>query len=246
MKPPKSRSKETTRINELKECARDIKTWMVKNRLKVHNSKTEFIMIGLRQHLQKCTTNVININGEEIPKSDCIMYLGSWINALLSFKTRITKKCQAAMGNLVKIHNIRKYLIEETTKMLLVGLVLSQLDYVNAILAGLPKCNVNKMQRIENMAAKLAMKVRKYNSTTTALKNLHLLPLRARIDHKLLTLVYKCLQGKAPEYLKELIVEDKPRRDGMWSNSECKHLHVPRTKRKMLAARSFSVKGPEL
>ena len=64
-----------------------------------YNSKTEFIMFELRQHLKKCTTNVIHINGEEIPKSDCIKYLGIWIDKMLSFKTHITKKCQVAMGN---------------------------------------------------------------------------------------------------------------------------------------------------
>ena len=80
-------------MKELKECARNIKVWMDKNRLKMNNNKTEFIMFGLRQHLQKCTTNVIDINGEEIPKSDCIKYLGGWVDALLSFKTHITKQC---------------------------------------------------------------------------------------------------------------------------------------------------------
>ena len=187
-------------------------------RLKMNNNKTEFIMFGLRQHLQKCTTNVKDISGEEIPESDCIKYLGGWVDAPLSFKTHITKKCQAAMGNLVKICNIRKYLTDDATKTLLVGLVLSHLDYVNAILAGLPECDINKMQKIENIAAKLATKVRKHDGTTKALKNLQWLPIRARIDHKLLTLLYKCLQGNTPQYLKELIVEEKPRRDGLWSN----------------------------
>ena len=92
------------------------------------------------------------------------------------------------MGNLVKICSFRKYLTE-VTKVILVGLVLSHLNYANAIPAGLPDCDINKMQRIENITAKLAMKVRKHNSTTTALKKLHWLPIRARIDHKLLTLV---------------------------------------------------------
>ena len=102
------------------------------------------------------------------------------------------------------------------------------------------------MQRIENIAPKLATKVRKHDSTTTALRKLHWLPIRARIEHKLLTLVYKCLQSNAPHYPKELIVEAKPRRDGMQSSSEYKCLHVSRTTRKTLAARFFSVKGPEL
>ena len=83
--------------------------------------------------------------------------------------------------------------------MLLVGLVLPYLDYVNTILAGLPECDINKMHKIENMAAKLATKVRKHNSTTTTFKKFHWLPIRARIDHKLLTLVCQCLQGNAPQ-----------------------------------------------
>ena len=70
---------------------------------------------------------------------------------------------------LAKMFNIRKYLTENATKTLLVGLVLPQMDYTNAIIAGLPECDVNKMLRIENIAANLAMKVRKYYSTTTAL-----------------------------------------------------------------------------
>ena len=101
------------------------------------------------------------------------------------------------------------------------------------------------MQRLENIAGKFATKVRKHDSTTT-LKKLQWLPIRVRIDHKLLTLVHECLQGNALQYLKELIIEEKARRDGLWSNSEYKCLHVPRTTRKMLAARSFSIKGPEL
>ena len=76
------------------------------------------------------------------------------------------------MGNRVRIHNIRKYLKEEATKMFLVGLVLSHLDYVNAILAALPECDINNMQKIEHITAKLAMKVKKQNSTTV-LKKLH-------------------------------------------------------------------------
>ena len=242
----KSRDKEEARIKEFEECATNIKTWMDENRLKMNNSKTEFIMFGLQQHLQKCTTNIININREEIPKSDCIKYLGGWVSALLSFKTHIFKKCQAAVVNLVKIPNIMKYLTEGTTKTLLLVLVLSYLDYANAILAGLPECNSNKMQRIENITTKLAMKARKHDSTTTALKKLHWLPIRARIEHKLLTLIYKCLQGSAPQYLRELIKEEKPRRYGLQSSSEYKHLHVPRTARKTLAARSFSAKGTVL
>ena len=42
----KSRDKEAARIKELEECARNIKTWMDENRLKMNNSKTKFIIFG--------------------------------------------------------------------------------------------------------------------------------------------------------------------------------------------------------
>ena len=160
---------------------------MDENRLKMNNSKTEFIMFGSQQHLLKCTTNTININRKEIPKSNFIKYLEGWVDAMLSFKTHTTKKCQSAMVNLVKIHNIRKYLRDDAAKTLLVGLFLSHLDYANAILAGLPERDINKLQRKENIAARLATKVKKHDSTTNALRKLHWLPIRARIEHKLLT-----------------------------------------------------------
>ena len=51
---------------------------MDENRHNMNNSKTEFILFGLRQHLQKFTTNATDINGKEIPKSEYIKYLGCW------------------------------------------------------------------------------------------------------------------------------------------------------------------------
>ena len=71
------------------------------------------------------------------------------------------------------MHNIREHLTDEATKTLLVGLDLSHVDYVNAMLAGLPECDINKMQRIEYITPKLATKIRKHDGTTTVLKKLH-------------------------------------------------------------------------
>ena len=74
------------------------------------------------------------------------------------------------MENVVKICNIRKFLMEEATKTILVALVLSHLDYANEILPGLHECDINKMQKIEYMAVKLATRVRKHDSTVTHVK----------------------------------------------------------------------------
>ena len=77
-------------------------------------------------------------------------------------------------------------------------------------------------------------------------KTLHYLPIRARIEYKILTMVFKCLEGCAPEYLKELIKLRRPTREGLRSGHQVKPLMVPYTRQKTFASRSFSVSGPAL
>ena len=58
------------------------------NRLKMKNSKTEFIMFGSRKMLTKCVTD-ININGTRVKKENVIRYLGVWMDGVPSFKYHV-------------------------------------------------------------------------------------------------------------------------------------------------------------
>ena len=62
----------------------------------------------------------------------------------------------------------------------MVALVLSHLDYTNSLLGRLPKSSINKMQAVQNMAAKITQGHRKYNSTSRCLFQLHWLPIKER------------------------------------------------------------------
>ena len=101
------------------------------------------------------------------------------------------------------------------------------------------------MQRVQDMAAKIVMGKSKYDSPTQCNKALHWLPIKACFEHKLLTLVHKCVHGEVPQYLKDLICEHKSNRDGLRSANEYKKLSVPSTRRSTFADRAFSVNGPK-
>ena len=90
--------------------------------------------------------STININSENIAKSETITCLRAWIDGYLSFKKHITERCKIAMWNLQKLKHIRKFLNQETCHTLACGLVLMHLDYANAILADLPNIEIAKMQ----------------------------------------------------------------------------------------------------
>ena len=51
----------------------------------------------------------------------------------------------------------------------------------------------------------MIFKVGKHDHVTPLLKQLHWLPVEQRITFKVLLLVFKCLNGKAPAYLSELL-----------------------------------------
>ena len=70
---------------------------------------------------------------------------------------------------------------------------------------GVPDMVIKPMQRLQNMCAKLVLGLNKCDSATEALHTLHWLPIRARIEYKVICICHQCIHGNAPEYLKCLL-----------------------------------------
>ena len=81
----------------------------------------------------------------------------------------------------------------------------SKLDYCNSLLYGIPKYLVCRLQRVQNMAARIVTLTRKFDSITPIMFKLHWLPVHSRIIFQLLLLLYKALNGKAPSYISTLL-----------------------------------------
>ena len=72
----------------------------------------------------------------------------------LPFKSQILRKCRITMLTLCKTIKICKSLPEEASSTSLLGLEISHLDYNNVVLIGLPRWDINRMQRVQSFAAK--------------------------------------------------------------------------------------------
>ena len=126
------------------------------------------------------------------------------------------------------------------------AIVILHIGYANALFVGFPDVDIKKVQPVQNITAKPVLGKAKYDSCIQCLQTLHWLPVKFRIIFKILTMVHKCLNSTAPRYLMDFLTEYIPGRDGLQSGGDTQRLVVPVTKMKMFAARSFSVKGPEL
>ncbi len=91
------------------------------------------------------------------------------------------------------------------TQLLVQALVLSRLDYCNALLAGLPANSFKSLQLIQNTAARFIFNEPKRTHVTHLFINLHWLPIAARIKFKALMFAYKTPSGSAPLYLHSVL-----------------------------------------
>ena len=193
----------------------DGKSWMDQVRLKMNPSKTEFIYFGRRTQLSKCVVTQVNVNGELLERASLIKYLGTWLDAQLSFREHKTKKCQTAIINYLCIRNINHLLTDSACETLLLSLCVSHLDCANTLSYGLTATTIDKFQRIQNMCAHLILGRSKRSSITQCFKDLHWLPICQTIEFKILALTCKCLNKQAPEYLQNVLVEMPSQRSGL-------------------------------
>ncbi len=102
----------------------------------------------------------------------------------------------------------------------------SRLDYCNALLGGCSARLINKLQMVQNAAARVLIRTRKYDHISLVMSTLHWLPIKHRIDFTILLITYKSLNGLAPQYLSELLSHYSPPRPLRSQNSG--HLKIPR------------------
>ena len=120
------------------------------------------------------------------------------------------RKIRSASSN--KIARIRRYLSNDTCSCIIQGLVTSKLDYANCLLYGVNKVFLHRLQIVQNSAARVILKMRKYDHISRARQELHWLPIQQRIAFSILTDVYKALHGLAPTYITDLILLAQPAR----------------------------------
>ncbi len=121
--------------------------------------------------------------------------------------------------------------------------VFSRIDYCNALLTGVSKSTLNRLQYVQNAAARVLTRSRTSEHISPILESLHWLPVRFRIDFKILMLTYKALHGLAPEYLTELLTVYTPRRNLRSSYSGL--LTIPLTRLRSMGDRAFSSVAPK-
>ena len=153
----------------------------------------------------------------------------------------VKKICQSVYYNIHNVNSIRKVLDNKSAALLIHAFVLSRLDIANALLFNITSRNLDKLQHAQNAAARVLSGTSKYDHISPVLKKLHWLPIRKRIEFKILILTWKAVNGLAPNYLQNLVMPYTPARSLRSSHQHL--LKIPKT-RVACGERAFSSAAP--
>ena len=222
-------------------CIADVKQWMNDNKLKLNEDKTELLAVADRFRLNQVDKSHIQIGSSVVPFQPSAKYLGVHLDETLSMDVHISAVCRLCNFHLRKISSIRQFLSVESVSQLVSSMILSRLDYCNSTLSGLPSVSLNRLQKVQNHAARLILRKRKTDHVSPLLKELHWLPVEARIKYKMCVLAFKHFQGTLPPYLSNKLQSYTPSRT-LRSSAE-KLLKVPKYNLKTSGLRTFHVQA---
>ncbi len=209
--------------------------------------KTDVIICGRKRDIKHINIPTIDIGGCENPGcNSAVRNLGVMTDPELSMASHISRLFQSLHYHLRNIGKIRCYLSRSSTEQLIHSWVSCRLDYGNALLYGVPSIQLNRLQKIQNTAARIVTRSSKFSHITPVLRSLHWLPVQSRIEFKILLLTFKALHDDGPQYLeyRELLRTYSPARTLRSASKNL--LEIPPTNLKTHGPRSFSVAAATL
>ena len=104
-------------LSKLNNCISDIRVWMIKNKLKINDSKTEFIVFRSPQAKQDLSSLSVSVGDSVIAQSSKVRDLGVIFDQFLNFDDYISGVCRSTHFHLRNIGRIR-HLLSYMTRVL--------------------------------------------------------------------------------------------------------------------------------
>ena len=182
--------------------------WLRANKLSLNVAKTELMIIGSRQRLNtQCEEINISIDDRTIKRVDHIKSLGLTIDAQLSWSKHvdeISKKVSSAIGALKRV---RPFIPTDVAVQIYNALILPHFDYCSPVWDGMSGCLSDKLQKLQNRAARVITQSPFDTSSNLLLAMLRWEKLSLRRKKQKALIMYKTLNELAPDYLQCLFTE---------------------------------------
>jgi hypothetical protein len=227
--------------SSLSSCSSAVADWMRSNRLQLNADKTDVMWCASARRASSLPSSPVTIAGSEVLPVSTVRNLGVLIDSDLGSSSHVRLVVSRCFAALRQLRVLRRYVSDDCFRSLVVALVHSRLDYGNFIFVGAPAYRLRQLQAVLNAAARLTLRLSRYDHITDSLIALHWLRAPERVDFRLAVCAYRVLHGTAPNYLNVLQrTSDLPSRRSLRS-SATDRLEVPVYRLNTVGRRSFSV-----
>ncbi len=207
-------------LRQLESCIDEIQDWMCSNFLKLNDDKSEFIILGSKHQREKVKVRNLRIGNSLISASSKVRNFGVIFDSDMSLNDHISAISKSSSFHLRNIGLIRKYLNRNATEQLVHAFVTSRLDMGNSLLYGLPDAQIKRLTHLQNIAARIVTRTKPRQHISPILRDLHWLPIKARIIFKILIYVYRSSIAMSPLYISDLLQPYKSKREFMRSHNK--------------------------
>ena len=148
----------------------------------------------------------LSLLGKELTPCDSVRDLGIYVDLQLSYDEHISKTLSSCPSRLCQINRVKHEFDQKTLKLVINALVFSRLFYCSSVWSNTVKRNVNKLQLVQNFAARIVVNKHKYDHVTPILKSLNWLPVKDQLYFRDAVLAFKCMSGLALGYLSDQLI----------------------------------------
>jgi hypothetical protein len=233
----------TSTIHSLQNTIEAVANWMSSNLLCLNQSKSEFMVFGLPKQTSKINQpSLVMPDNTILLPVDNARNLGIIFDTHLTFSNHISALTSSCFYHIRDLKRIRKCLTDKTASLIATSLIHTKLDYCNSLFLNLPSCLIDRLQLIQNAAARAVSRTKRLDHITPVLKSLHWLRIRERILFKIISITYKALQFHKPSYIHELLTVQKSQRT---RSSDIITLERPANQSRLkISNRSFYFQAP--
>ena len=185
----------------------EIARWCCLNSLLVNLDKTKLLVMGVPQLLQRLSPLSVTFLGKEISHVPVAKDLGLFIDKTLSYNEHISKTISSCLYKLTPINRIKHLLDKKTLLLLLNAFIFGRLFYCSTVWSNTSKSNLKKTAVSPEFCCLIDTRPKKFGHISDGLKSLKWLNVKDRLFLNDAVMVHRCLQDKAPEYLKEKVVK---------------------------------------
>ena len=133
--------------------------------------------------------------------TDCVRNLGVQFDAEMSMESHVTAVCKSAIFYLREDQTVSDSSSDRASCLCICHKQTGYWQCTALSTASEANHITQRLQKIQNWAARLIDGAMRYSHATPLLKKLHWLPIAVRVEFKILLLTHRALNGQAPGYI---------------------------------------------